>query len=116
MQVEMFREVDLVEKFGIQVSQWVDYQCLCGDVADGVKTFHGMGPVSAAKILQAYPFEPLELLDREELREKKLLNKPQHEGWPAFVEHLGVYRAVFTLESTLPYSLEITNENQASNC
>lgn len=42
------------EKYGVTVRQWVDYRALTGDASDNIPGARGIGPKTAAKILQEY--------------------------------------------------------------
>ncbi|MCR8526465.1 5'-3' exonuclease H3TH domain-containing protein, partial [Escherichia coli] len=42
------------EKFGVTVEQWVDYRALTGDASDNIPGAKGIGPKTAAKLLQDY--------------------------------------------------------------
>ena len=42
------------EKYGIEASQFIDYQAILGDSADNVPGVKGVGKVGAAKLLNAY--------------------------------------------------------------
>ncbi|WP_406811647.1 5'-3' exonuclease H3TH domain-containing protein, partial [Klebsiella aerogenes] len=43
-----------VEKYGVTVRQWVDYRALTGDASDNIPGAKGIGPKTAAKLLQEY--------------------------------------------------------------
>lgn len=45
---------DVVQKFGVNPAQMRDFQALVGDSADNVPGIHGIGPVTAAKLLKLY--------------------------------------------------------------
>ncbi|WP_034385160.1 DNA polymerase I [Deinococcus sp. YIM 77859] len=42
------------EKYGVTVGQWVDYRALTGDASDNIPGAKGIGPKTAAKLLQEY--------------------------------------------------------------
>ncbi|MEF2277803.1 DNA polymerase I [Deinococcus sp. YIM 134068] len=42
------------EKYGVTVRQWVDYRALTGDASDNIPGAKGIGPKTAAKLLQEY--------------------------------------------------------------
>ncbi|WP_022799677.1 DNA polymerase I [Deinococcus ficus] len=44
----------VVEKYGVTVRQWVDYRALTGDASDNIPGAKGIGPKTAAKLLQEY--------------------------------------------------------------
>ncbi|PTA69648.1 DNA polymerase I [Deinococcus arcticus] len=45
---------EVLEKYGVTVSQWVDYRALTGDASDNIPGAKGIGPKTAAKLLQEY--------------------------------------------------------------
>lgn len=45
---------DVQEKYGVSVAQWVDYRALTGDSSDNIPGAKGIGPKTAAKLLQDY--------------------------------------------------------------
>jgi len=45
---------ELVEKYGVTVQQWVDFRALTGDASDNIPGAKGIGPKTAAKLLQEY--------------------------------------------------------------
>ncbi|MCP2014839.1 DNA polymerase-1 [Deinococcus sp. HSC-46F16] len=45
---------EVLEKYGVTVRQWVDYRALTGDASDNIPGAKGIGPKTAAKILQEY--------------------------------------------------------------
>ena len=44
----------VVEKLGVAPAQYADYKCLVGDTADNVKGVAGIGPKTAAKLINQY--------------------------------------------------------------
>ncbi|GGK16069.1 DNA polymerase I [Deinococcus malanensis] len=44
----------VLEKYGVTVRQWVDYRALTGDASDNIPGAKGIGPKTAAKLLQEY--------------------------------------------------------------
>lgn len=50
---EVTRE-SVVEKYGIEATQFVDYQALCGDTSDNITGAKGIGPKKAAMLLRDY--------------------------------------------------------------
>ena len=49
--VEWMTEDGLMEKFGMNPIQWVDYRVMVGDRSDALPGFVGLGPVNARKVL-----------------------------------------------------------------
>lgn len=45
---------DILEKYGVRVDQWVDFRALSGDPSDNISGVRGIGPKTAAKLLQTY--------------------------------------------------------------
>jgi DNA polymerase I len=45
---------EVLEKYGVTVGQWVDYRALTGDASDNIPGARGIGPKTAAKLLQEY--------------------------------------------------------------
>ncbi|WP_424951393.1 DNA polymerase I [Deinococcus sp.] len=43
---------EVLEKYGVTVQQWVDYRSLTGDASDNIPGARGIGPKTAAKLLQ----------------------------------------------------------------
>jgi len=48
-------EKDIIEKFGVKPSQLIDYLALVGDSIDDIPGVPGIGPKTAAGLLQAHP-------------------------------------------------------------
>lgn len=56
----LFDEKAVLEKYGVHPTQFIDYKALIGDASDGYPGVSGIGPKSAAKLLQEYgTFEKL---------------------------------------------------------
>lgn len=45
---------EIFEKYGVTVGQWVDYRALTGDASDNIPGARGIGPKTAAKLLQEH--------------------------------------------------------------
>nr|WP_043816547.1 DNA polymerase I [Deinococcus maricopensis] len=45
---------EVLEKYGVTVGQWVDYRALTGDASDNIPGAKGIGPKTAAKLLQEH--------------------------------------------------------------
>ncbi|MGH9856356.1 MAG: 5'-3' exonuclease [Acidobacteriota bacterium] len=50
----LFDEAAIEEKYGVHPRQFIDYKALIGDASDGYPGVTGIGPKSAAKLLQEY--------------------------------------------------------------
>jgi len=56
----LFDEEAVIEKYGVHPRQFVDYKALIGDASDGYPGVSGIGPKTAAKLLQEHgTFEKL---------------------------------------------------------
>ncbi|AZI43668.1 DNA polymerase I [Deinococcus psychrotolerans] len=51
---KLFGPKDVLEKYGVSVEQWVDYRSLTGDASDNIPGAKGIGPKTAAKLLQEH--------------------------------------------------------------
>ena len=51
---DSFGPAEVFQKFGVTVAQWVDYRSLTGDASDNIPGAKGIGPKTAAKLLQDY--------------------------------------------------------------
>ncbi|MBP9702549.1 hypothetical protein KBD69_02580 [Candidatus Woesebacteria bacterium] len=51
---KIYGVAEVVEKYGVTPSQIVDYKALIGDVSDNIPGVAGVGPTTAAKLLQEY--------------------------------------------------------------
>ncbi|NEO27045.1 MAG: DNA polymerase I, partial [Kamptonema sp. SIO4C4] len=50
-----FHEAEILEKLKVRSQQVIDYKALCGDTSDNIPGVTGIGPVTAAKLLNEYP-------------------------------------------------------------
>ena len=51
---DRFGPDEVLEKFGVTVAQWIDFRALTGDPSDNIPGAKGIGPKTAAKLLQEY--------------------------------------------------------------
>lgn len=59
-QTKLFDEAAVEEKYGVHPRQFIDYKALIGDASDGYPGVTGIGPKTAAKLLQEHgTFEKL---------------------------------------------------------
>lgn len=54
MKNKMLKESDVLEKFGVTPDKVVDVQSLCGDSSDNIPGVHGVGPKTAAKLVNEF--------------------------------------------------------------
>lgn len=54
MKDKISREKEVIEKFGVPPDKVVDVQSLCGDPTDNIPGILGVGPKTAAKLIQEY--------------------------------------------------------------
>lgn len=45
---------DIRVEYGVEASQWIDYQCLVGQTGDNIRGVHGVGPKTAAQLLSRF--------------------------------------------------------------
>lgn len=71
-QTKKYTQAEVKERFGVTPSQMIDYKCLVGDTSDNIKGFAGIGPKTAADILNQYGSlkEVLKAAKKEELPPK----------------------------------------------
>ncbi|MDB9315434.1 DNA polymerase I [Spirulina sp. CS-785/01] len=50
-----YQEAEIIEKLKVKSQQVIDYKSLCGDSSDNIPGVSGIGPVTAAKLLNQYP-------------------------------------------------------------
>ena len=75
---QQYKESDIQQKFGVMPSQITDFLGLCGDAVDNIPGVPGVGPKTAAAMLQQFPsidniFENLEQLPTLPVRGAKSL-------------------------------------------
>ncbi len=51
---ERYGPEEVLAKYGVRVDQWTDYRALTGDASDNIPGAKGIGPKTAAKLLQSY--------------------------------------------------------------
>jgi len=54
MKKTLSRKADIINKFGIESHQFLDYLAIVGDTSDNIPGVKGLGKVGAAKLLQEY--------------------------------------------------------------
>ncbi len=89
----------IMERFGIEASQWSYFRALMGDPADFIKGVSGIGPKTAVKLLS---------LSEEELR-FELENRYQT-SWQTFMDHV----SIISLDKVVDFNLELA-EKQIEN-
>ena len=70
-----FGPAEVAAKYGVRVEQWVDYRALTGDSSDNIPGAKGIGPKTAATLLQRYDsldamFAQLDSLEPTSARKK----------------------------------------------
>ena len=81
----------LWEKFGVAPSQYAEFKALVGDTADNVQGIKGIGPKTAAKLLQAFG-NIQTLLAQTENIEKPSIRKAIEEGKERILLNLRLIR------------------------
>ena len=54
MKFKLYRQTDVMEKWGVKPEQMVDYLALTGDASDNIPGVRGIGPKSAQKLLKSH--------------------------------------------------------------
>lgn len=107
MKEEVIAAADLPKRKGWTVAQAVDAQILTGDSVDNVPGVAGIGPKTAAKLLQQYgSFEEI-VAHADELRPK------QREKLLAFVPMADTVRQLVTLIDNVPITYDLSNAEPA---
>lgn len=75
---------DVRKKYGVLPSQMIDFQALVGDSADNIPGVAGVGPVTAAKLLNTHGslqaiYENVEQISPQKLKEKLINHKEEAE-------------------------------------
>jgi len=96
VEAEWITAEKLFEKTGIRPDQWVDYQCIIGDSTDNIQGWEGVGPKSAAALLQKHG--TLE----QAIANPWNLTKVQAKTLPAFRARLPVVRQLVQLCDRVP--------------
>ncbi len=71
----VFKHVDVVNKYGISANQFIDYLAIVGDASDNIPGIKGLGPKTAAKLLQEFGTLENLLQNAHTLANKKLAEK-----------------------------------------
>src|SRR3989344_5217680 len=101
-QAEYLGPKEIEAKYGIRPDQVASYKGLCGDSSDNLPGVHGIGPVTAAKLLQKFDtlkgiYDHIDKV-KPVVREKLIKDKEQ----AFFCEHM----AQLVCDMPLPLSLE----------
>lgn len=91
---------ELLKDWGIRPDQVVDFQTLVGDSVDNVQGVPGIGPKTAAKLLQQY-----ETLDNLVANADQLTGKVK-ENFKASIPHLETTRKLVRLDCAVPINLD----------
>ncbi|MBR1734281.1 MAG: hypothetical protein IJ730_02360 [Alphaproteobacteria bacterium] len=75
---------DVIKKYGVTPDQMIDFQALVGDTADNVPGVAGIGPVTAAKLINTYGsisniYANVNTITPQKLKEKLLTHKEDAE-------------------------------------
>lgn len=81
---KVLTDQDVLDKFGVVPSKMIDFQALVGDKADNVPGVPGIGPITAAKLLNLYGslenlYEHIHEITSVKIREKLELHKEMAE-------------------------------------
>ena len=73
-------EKEIVSRYKVAPSQFIDYLALVGDSSDNIPGVRGIGPKSAAKLLSQYPcissiYEHIDEIEAKALKSKLLISK-----------------------------------------
>ncbi|GGR08923.1 DNA polymerase I [Deinococcus ruber] len=92
------------EKYGVSVEQWVDYRSLTGDSSDNIPGAKGIGPKTAAKLLQDYGTLDTIL---EKAQDGTLEPKSAREKIVASLDNVKFSRQLSCIVTDLPLSVEL---------
>jgi DNA polymerase I len=97
----LFDEAKVEEKYGVKPAQFIDYKALIGDASDGYPGVTGIGPKTAAQLLQKY--ETFENLYQHvsELPEKQALMLATD------AEQAALAKKLATIITDAPYTIDL---------
>ena len=95
---------EVQEKYGVSVEQWVDYRALTGDSSDNIPGAKGIGPKTAAKLLQDYGTLDAIL---EHAQDGTLEPKSAREKIVASLDDVKFSRSLSCIVTDLPLEVEL---------
>ncbi len=91
------------KKYGIPPSLYLDYKCLVGDTADNITGIRGVGPKTAAKLLNS--FGSLDaILERHDMIDNEKLRSSISDGKELLMRNLSLIK--LNGEAELPFTLD----------
>ena len=101
-QTTFYDPAKVIERYGLQPSQMIDFKALKGDTTDNVPGIAGVGEKTAATVLQRYGslegiYEALDTVQPEKLRQKLADNR----------EDVFLWRDIVTVRQDLPVELDL---------
>lgn len=104
MKDKRVEEADVVEKFGVGPDKMIDLQALAGDSTDNVPGVPGIGPKTAAQLLEEYGTLE-ELLERAgEIKQNK-----RRENLIEFAEQARISKRLVTLDEHTPLDVPLAD-------
>ncbi|MFQ5673193.1 MAG: DNA polymerase I [Nitrospinales bacterium] len=102
MKNKRFEEKDVVAKFGVAPAQVVEVMALMGDSSDNIPGVAGVGPKTAAQLIQTFGsvenlYRDIDRVDKKNLREKLLRDKDK-----AFLS-----RRLVTIDTRVPLDCRV---------
>ena len=96
-------EAYVKEKYGIPASKYLDYKCLVGDTSDNIKGVKGVGPKTAAKLVNSFGSLD-EIKCRADEIESEKIRKAIQESGEILERNVALIR--LSGEAELPFSLD----------
>ena len=109
-EVEDYNAVQVLERYGVSPSAFVDVKALMGDTSDNIPGVPGIGEVTATKIIKAYGSLANAIAHVEEIKPKKAA-----ENLAAFREQAILSRALAAIAIDAPVELELPEHGQVEN-
>ena len=92
------------EKYGVSPDQWVDFRALVGDPSDNIPGVRGIGPKTAAKLLDRWSSLDRLLEHLDEVRPPGVREKIQKD-----LEALKLSRALSKIEASMPLEIDLAS-------
>lgn len=99
---KLFAPKDVEEKFGVRPEQMIDFLSLVGDPSDNIPGVKGIGPKTAALLLQE--FGSIENITLEKITKQKL-----KENLANYKEETKLSKMLVALEKNVPINLELSD-------